>query len=339
MKILVIRFSSAGDIVCMTLALRRLRERFPEATIEMVTKAGFAGLLRTNTVIDRLRTISDQASLREALSMAWSLRAERFDVVIDLHSSLRSRVITSFLVGSRHLRLRKSPLRRVGPVADDSGIPIPLRYLQVLEPLGVDQQNGRLEFPVVGVEPVRSVLSEIGYLVVAPGARHATKRWSPERFAASAARTADAAGCRGIVLIGGGDAKGEVRETIQHLSALGTDLQIVDLCGECDWEQTARTIADAEILLTNDSVAGHLAAAVGTPVVSIFGSTVPAFGFVPHADAVEVVEVEGLSCRPCTRIGRHICPEGHFRCMKEIDATHVSDAAEKLLLRTAKDQS
>ncbi len=337
MRIVVIRFSSAGDIVCTTLALRRLREKFPDASIEYLTTSRFAGLLTTNNEIDLLHTLEDRATLQQAYRCARSLSEESIDLLIDLHNSLRSRLMRRFMRASRQLLLRKRLLRRIRRVSAPE-VPVPLRYLDVLAPLGVSQQDGTLRFPIEGIDRVTSFPPDFSYVVIAPGARHATKRWPAQRFAEAACEIVQNRGEKGIAIIGGPDESQTCEEAERRVREIAPDLLVDNLCGRTSWPQTARVIADATIILSNDSVAGHLAAAVGTPVVSLFGSTVPAFGFAPHSEQARVVEHKELSCRPCTRIGRATCPKGDFRCMLEIESSSVVHSALELLADERNDQ-
>jgi heptosyltransferase-2 len=98
---------------------------------------------------------------------------------------------------------------------------------------------------------------------------------------------------------------------------------VINFAGKLSLVEVAKEISSASVAITNDSGLMHVASAVGTPVISIFGPTVREFGFMPRADNAIVLENVGLYCRPCTAIGREDCPEGHFRCMREITAEKV----------------
>jgi len=87
------------------------------------------------------------------------------------------------------------------------------------------------------------------------------------------------------------------------------------------------------VLVTNDSAPQHLASAMGTPTVTVFGPTVPEFGFGPLAPRSDVVGVTGLDCRPCDRHGPVTCPLGHWRCMRDLPAATIAAAVEQLEMR------
>jgi heptosyltransferase-2 len=164
---------------------------------------------------------------------------------------------------------------------------------------------------------------------IAPGAHHYTKRWPADRYALALAELVMRTGGSGVIL--GGTEDELVADEVLRLLPVGIRERITDLTGATDWQQTAAAIASADVLIANDSVAGHIAAAVGTPVVSIFGSTSPVFGFVPFRVSGVVEEVSDLECRPCTTIGRAECPLGHFRCMLDIETRQVVESVMRLV--------
>lgn len=333
-KVLVIRFSSAGDIVCTTLALQRLRDHYREAEISFLTKDVFARLLESNRSIDRIVPFPSGATLRETIRFGRQLAHEEFDLVVDLHSSTRSRIVRQLLHPDRTVSLNKKWSRRLRPARVAPSIPVPLRYLGTLGSLGIDQTDGPLSIPVDDIPSPLPAGARGFTIAIAPGARHYTKRWPAGRFALSAIDIVGQTSSTNegtVLLLGGAEETEMCREVETSVRAASTGQKVINLCGKTDWLQTARAISDSTILLTNDSVAGHIAAAVGTPVVSIFGSTIPAFGFAPHARAAIVVEEHGLPCRPCTTTGRAECPRGDLACMNLIAPERVVSAAEELL--------
>ncbi len=159
------------------------------------------------------------------------------------------------------------------------------------------------------------------FIAVAPGSIWATKRWVGYRELTEIIN--DELKCD-IVLLGSSNDKELCREIASGGNA-------VNFAGETSLIQSAAIIKLAKFAVTNDSAPAHIAAAVGTPVVAIFGPTVPAFGFAPYTDKSVVVGIEDLYCRPCSKHGPMKCPEGHFRCMKEISPQRVFRACVRLL--------
>jgi heptosyltransferase-2 len=157
-----------------------------------------------------------------------------------------------------------------------------------------------------------------GFVAMAPGSVWGTKRWPgyPELVRQLAAR---------IVVVGGA----EDSAVAQTLIDAAPD-RVADACGALSLRVTAALLERAGLLVTNDSAPLHLASAVGTPTIGIFGPTVPQFGFGPRAARAAIIERE-LACRPCSSHGPAKCPLGHHRCMREIPAATVRDAINQLV--------
>ncbi|MDB5032857.1 MAG: Family 9 glycosyl transferase [Chlorobi bacterium] len=331
MNILVIRFSSAGDIILTSLFLRALRGRFPEATIEFMTKREFAPLVEHSPHVDRVITIEPGWGIRDLAAMKSGLIREKggdYDIVFDLHNSLRSRYVRGAL-GKETAVIAKPSLakwllvhrkiNRLRPI-----VPIPERYLAVGEPFGLKNDGMGLELFTGGaLSPILPV-TDRPTIALAPGARHATKLWPAENFAALGTTLARERNAR-IILFG---SAGE-RELCGSI-ARDIDGDVVNLAGHITLPEAAAAMDCCDVVVSNDSALAHVAAARKRPVVAIFGSTVQEFGFAPYGTRSLVVENEGLYCRPCTAIGRESCPERHFRCMKEITAADVMGAIAEI---------
>jgi heptosyltransferase-2 len=160
------------------------------------------------------------------------------------------------------------------------------------------------------------------FIVLAPGSIWATKRWGGYQDLVYLIR--EKYGCE-IVLLGSVN-DGEI---CREIASGG---MAFDLAGKTDLLQSSAIIKQAKLAVTNDSAPAHIAAAVGTPVVTVFGPTVPAFGFTPYTDKSAIVENEELYCRPCSKHGPAVCPERHFRCMNEIEPERVLRACERLMI-------
>ena len=158
-------------------------------------------------------------------------------------------------------------------------------------------------------------------IAVAPGSIWATKQWP---YYADLAR--ELHGLARLVVIGSEADRPLAREIV---AAAGDS--VIDATGELSLLASAHLIARAMLLVTNDSAPLHLASAMNTPTLAIFGPTVPEFGFGPLAERSQVAGHTGLACRPCDRHGPRRCPLGHWRCMREITADDVARIARGLL--------
>lgn len=159
------------------------------------------------------------------------------------------------------------------------------------------------------------------FIAIAPGSVWATKRWGGYKELAVVLK----ADCKCDIVLLGSDKDKQICDSIV------SNKNAINLAGVTNLIQSSAIIKLAKLAVTNDSAPAHIAAAVDTPVVTIFGPTVPAFGFTPYSDKSIVLENEGLYCRPCSKHGPMKCPEGHFRCMNEISPQRVLRACKRLI--------
>lgn len=321
MKVLVLRFSSIGDIVLTSPVLRCVKQQVPGAEVHVATKSAFADLLRFNPHVSRVHELGDDLG-----ALIAQLKAERFDRVIDLHHNLRTaRIKRALGVPARSfnklnvekwllVNLRIDRLPRVHIVD---------RYLATVADLGVrnDAQGLELHIPT----DRRAALDVLptghrsGYTALAIGAAHATKRLPPHKLVALAKAIEGP-----IVLIGS-----EGDSTVARAIGDAVGARVYDATGRFDLLGSASLIGSAHSVIAHDSGAMHIACALGRPVVSVWGSTVPAFGMGPyqpaHPQLAHVVEVPGLGCRPCSKLGFGHCPKGHFHCMEKQDTARIAE--------------
>jgi ADP-heptose:LPS heptosyltransferase len=330
MRLLVIRFSSAGDIILTSPFLRALRRRYPEASVHYAVKEELAPLVAHSPHVDRVIALPTGTGFRGLLRLKSALIAEigeEYDVVFDLHDSLRSRHLR-FGLGRAVAVVRKPTfakwllvrrkIDRLQPI-----VPIPLRYLETGAPFGLVDDGEGLELHTGGTLAPITRIAGRPTIGIAPGARHFTKRWPLERYRALAVELARTTEAR-IVAFGAQDDRAACAEMIAGLP------DAVNLAGRSSLLEAALACDVCDVVVTNDSAMAHVAAARRRPVVAIFGSTVQQFGFAPFRTPSAVIENVGLSCRPCTTIGREHCPEGHFRCMLEIEPAEVAESIRRL---------
>lgn len=324
-SVLLIRLSSLGDVVLTTPVAANLSRA--GARVAVLTRRAFAPVFDGNPTVDELLIFEDRGLwgwLRE-------IRARRFDAVVDLHGTFRSRLWSAFSGAPRRVRYDKRAAARRRLVWTKKTSPalagnVVDRYLETLDRLGVPsgERSPRLyvareERPAPEAE---SLLGAGPLLVVAPGAQHATKRWPAERFAAAAERwIAQHPGTRVALLGAPSDAPAGAAVRAVFPGA------VVDLVGKTSLRDMIRILHRAALVLSNDSGAMHVAAALGRPTVAVFGPTVRDFGFFPVGARAVAVEGGPLPCRPCALHGRSLCPEGHFRCMADVTVDRVLEAA------------
>lgn len=323
MKLLVLRFSSIGDIVLTSPVVRCLNEQVPGAEVHFATKSTFADLVRYNPHVAQVHELDED--LKELIPR---LKAERFDAVIDLHHNLRTARIKRALGVPSHAfpKLNIEKWLLVNFKKDRMpALHIVDRYLATVQHLGVknDGQGLELHIPPDRMADLATLPDphRAGYTVLAIGAAHATKRLPEHRLIELAQQLS------GPLVVIGGEEDRRVAGAIAH--AVGG--RVFDATGRYDILGSSSLIARANAVIAHDSGAMHIACAFHRQVVSVWGSTVPAFGMGPydpqHPEKVHVMEVKGLSCRPCSKIGFDRCPKGHFHCMEKQDLAAIAERA------------
>jgi heptosyltransferase-2 len=327
-----------GDVLLTTPLIRMLNKRFPGATIDYIVKAQFAPLIHSNPHIGRVWMFSPERGFSEIWRHIRRTRSAGYDAVVDLQSNIRSWLLRIFSGTRRKLRYRlgrgrRYLLVRFGIHRNESYSPIPLRYLETVSSWGIMDDGLGLEF-VVEKDAKQSVLSHLAgagmndnvrFIVLAPGAMHWTKRWPAEHFA-------EVGDCfsrmqKRVVLVGG-----EMdREVCGRVERAMTS-PVLNLAGRLSIQETAALLEASILLVTNDTGVMHMGAALGKPVVAVFGPTTHHLGFFPFRTSSIVVE-RPVHCRPCSFHGTERCPQNHFQCMKQIHSSDVIRAAKILLER------
>ncbi len=316
MKILLVRFSSIGDIVLTTPVLRGLKEQLADCEIHYLTKRKFASLLEKNPRIDKLWTIEN--SIDEVLN---DLKEENYDHVIDLHNNVRTLALKKRLgkpaASFQKLNIQKWMLVNL-KMDRMPRVHIVDRYMETVAHLGVKKDLRHCEF-YIAAENKMDVASSFSlapknYLAVAIGAQFATKTLPAEQLIQILSAIHQP-----IVLLGGK----EDDEKAETLLAGLSDKNIRNLCGKLNLQQSASVVEQAAVLLSHDTGLMHIASCFEVPVVSVWGNTVPELGMYPYypqnPDLYSIHEVKDLSCRPCSKIGYQACPKKHFKCMLEQD--------------------
>jgi ADP-heptose:LPS heptosyltransferase len=312
-KILIIRLSSIGDIVLTSPIIRSLHTCFPQASIQFLTKKAYQSLLEQNPHINKLHLFDGDlnATVRE-------LKAEGFDLVVDLHRNIRSRMIKVRLGVRastyskdrwpvwRHIRLGIGELPEVHTVE---------RYARAITPLGCELDEGGLEFFIPDAARAKAKEAIDGQkfpsqpIVVVLGGKYFTKRWPREYFV-------ELLNGLGLPVVLLGD-KAEVEDAAWIKERL--QIPVFNAVAQMDLLTGAAVMERCRFVITHDTGLMHIAVALDLKIFSIWGNTVPELGFAPYrAKESVIIGNEGLYCRPCTKLGYEKCPKGHFRCMMEL---------------------
>lgn len=341
-KILIVRFSSIGDIVLTTPVIRCLKQQLG-AEIHFLTKKPFRGILDANPYVDKVFAI--QSKVDEEIK---DLQEEKYHFIVDLHHNLRSLQLKLAL--SRHsaafnkLNFEKWLMVnfKINRLPD---VHIVDRYIQTVSKLGVTNDGQGLDYFIPPEQEVnlsdicqwqeerrylRPLVTSGQYIAVVIGAAHPTKRLPTEKIISI---------CKKItlpVLLLGGPGDANTGETV----AAAAGIHVINTCGRFSLHQSASLVRQAKTVITHDTGLMHIAAALKKPIISIWGNTIPEFGMYPYYPAGinenQTIQVKGLACRPCSKIGFQACPKGHFKCMNNIDEESVIQALKLPILNETK---
>lgn len=329
MKILIVRFSSIGDIVLTTPVVRAIHEQKPEIEIHYITKKSFSSLLNDNPHIKKIYTI--EKSVSEVID---ALKSEKYDFIIDLHKNIRTlRLKQSLGVKSYSFdKLNFQKWMLVNFKVDKlPNIHVVDRYFEAVKEIGVVNEGKRCELFLKDSDKVDTI-KEFGlkpqeYLSVAVGAQFATKML-PEDMLISILLKINSP----IVLLGGPT---DVERGKNLIEGLKDKPNVFNAINRFSLTQSASIVAQSKVILTHDTGLMHIATTFNIPIVSVWGSTVPEFGMYPyypsHPELYSIHEVKNLSCRPCSKIGYDTCPKKHFNCMRLQDTVAIiADVNERM---------
>lgn len=311
-KLLIVRLSSLGDILLTTPFIRALKKKYPHISIDFVLREQYGDLLLKNrcinqTIIYYQRKIEDTKKI---------IIAQNYDLIVDLQNNLRS---FKLLNGKRTkiVKFKKYSVRKFLLVKFKLNLmknipPIPVRYASVIPGLMLDDGGP----DIVTRKPLSpEILKKQNLIGFCPGSMHYTKKW-PEEYFVELGNILTNAGF--TVVIFGGEEDRLLCERL-HFSIKDS----INLCKSNNILQIAEDMKQCDVVVCNDSGLMHTACAAGVPVAVFYGSTVSEFGFTPYNTPNIILENKSLSCRPCSHIGRNVCPKDHFKCMKEIKPDYV----------------
>lgn len=326
-KILLVRFSSIGDILLTTPVIRCLKHQYPHAELYYLTKKEYAYWLAANPNITRVITLE-----KSLIATIAALKKIGFDCIIDLHKNQRTLLIRAFFPFTPSFSHDKLTMEKWWFTCFKVNI-LPKkhlvdRYFEGLERLGVQNDYAGLDFfiPPERYYDIKSLPEPFqnGYIVYSIGGNHATKRMPVEKWL----KLASLVPYPTIVLAGT-----EARTDGSTIARFND--HVMNLCGTTDMFQSASIIKQSKLVVTHDTGLMHLAAAFKKPVITIWGNTTPQFGMYSYYGKNPVInhhfEVNGLKCRPCSKLGYNRCPKRHFACMTQQNIIRIADTVHELL--------
>jgi len=328
-KILIIQTAFPGDVILTLPLLQVLKKNYPESKIDFLCIPAASVLLKNNPYVNDVivydKRNSDTGSF---ISLVRSLRAGKYDLIISPHRSFRSAFISRLSSAKKTISFDRSSMsflydEKVIYKKDFHEI---LRNLSLLEPLGIRSDKiirpelfiGKEETDAADKFFLESGINQNDKIIcIAPGSVWFTKRFPKEKFV-KVCDLLQSSGAK-IILTGGKSDKDLSRYIISN----SENKNITDAVGKFSFLESAELIRRASHLVTNDSAPLHIANAVGTKVIAVFGATVPGFGFYPYGEEDIVIETKGLKCRPCSIHGGNECPVKTFECMMDIKEDRI----------------
>jgi len=327
-KVLIIRFSSIGDIVLTTPVIRCLKKQIPGIEIHYLIKKQYHEIISTNPYISKFWLFDD--NFHELIP---KLKSENFDFIIDLHKNFRSAYVRLQLKRPASsfpkLNLRKWLIVNL-KINILPNVHLVDRYFKALKPLSISNDEKGLDYFIPGEEEIDlsslPVVFRSGYIAFVIGGKHSTKILPDDKVATL---------CKNlgypVILLGGKEDRERGNNIISQ-----TDDKVFNACGIFSISQSASLVRQADKIITNDTGFMHIAAAFKKPVLSIWGNTIPGFGMYPYLpleyrERSSIFEVRDLSCRPCSKIGFSACPKKHFKCMMDQDLETIIKAGKERL--------
>ena len=323
-KILVIRFSSIGDIVLTTPVFRCIKKQVPDVELHFVTKLSYKIVTAHNPYIDKFYYYDNDLS-----DLIGNLKKENYDYVVDLQNNVRSLKIKwalrkrSFTIDK--LNVEKFLLTQLN-INIMPGIHITKRSLKTLEPLGVYDDGGGLDYFI----PEKDIVSEhdiptshsAGFIAIVIGATYFTKKLPVHKLKELCSKIQHP-----VILLGGKEdaVAGEAIAAVDNI-------KIYNACGKFNLNESADLVRQSKLVISHDTGLQYIACAFQKPLLAIWGGTSPKLDVEPYYGKLfmerqtrPVYEniLLNLSCQPCSKFGTHTCPLEHFKCMENQDIDRI----------------
>ena len=330
-NILVINLLYLGDLVFSTPFLRNLRKNYPTAKIDMVVNTNFLKVVENNPYLNDLYPYSKSYNLKESIAFALRLKKNHYDLGLNIHGSLRSNLLLSLInpgykVGFAHGIMKFTLNRSLQPLNGCHMVDVYLQFLRDMGITNIDDQGLELTVPKSALKKIELFLEknkitrETRLIGLNTGGTWKTKRWTVEGFAQLADELQSIDHCQVVFLGGPGDLP-RVKSIIGLMKT--TPLMTT---GQTSLTELMALLEKCSLVISNDSGPVHIAAAVGTPTITIFGPS-DEIKYRPYGKNNLVVK-SNLACRPC---GKHECPLKHHKCMVDIKTEKILQKAQLLL--------
>jgi heptosyltransferase-2 len=336
-KILIVRFSSLGDIILTEPIVRYLRIHYPEAKIDYLTKKAFKSVVQHFTGLNNILLWENKSALLKYI------RNEQYDILIDLHDKFNTFIVKSLAFAQKTVTYEKKHLFRkllVKKLLKDNIDSTLDLYFTVFKKIDKDlyekyssRENHSQFYPKILANTESVSETEELYqnyninhnktlIGVFPGASYNTKQYPLDYWINFLEMIPESWNCQFIIL-------GSYEEKYQAIKIKNSvNIKPVDLCGKFNLSELIDFVSKLDGIISNDSGPMHIAAALNKPQIAIFGATNTILGFRPLNDKAIIMQSE-IKCSPCSLHGGDFCPKKHFKCMR--------DQKPSLLLKQFKD--
>jgi len=318
MKVLLIRFSSIGDIVITSPIIRCLKTQLKEVELHFLTKENFSNLVVHNPYISKVHKLKSNG----LTPLIEHLKKEQFDCVIDLHKNIRTQKIkrqlkTKWFSYQKlnfkkwlfvHFKLDLLPHKHLVD-----------RYFEGIKTLNIVNDNLGLEYHLptkTQIDLPSFSLIEKQYYVISLGATYFTKRIPNHTLQSLIKRLNNSP----VVLIGAGES--DIKKA-EYLTQTTQHQKVINLCNKLSIDESAYIIKHAHTVITGDTGMMHIAACFDVNIEAFWGNTHPKFGMYAYETQKVKNHVVNIPCHPCSKLGSNSCPRGHFDCMNKHDILKI----------------
>lgn len=330
-KILIIRFSSIGDIVLTTPIIRCIKKTYPDCTLHYLTKIQFKQVISANPYIDYIHTFDN--NIKETIE---ELKLQNFDIIIDLHCNLRSKIISRSIKVKTYGFPKLNFKKWVYVNLKWNLLPnysIVSRYFKAVNKINVFNDGEGLDYFIPEHQSTKNddipMSHWAGYVACVIGGSYETKKFPLEKWKEFCLK------CNfPIILLGGSEDK-NMGDQIAEVD----NIKIYNACGKFSLNESAHLVKRSVLVISNDTGLMHIAAAYQKPIISLWGNTTPKLGMFPYygnndlnhiiSSRSKLIEINYLSCRPCSKIGYRKCPKRHFKCMNDVQTEDIKNQVDQ----------
>jgi lipopolysaccharide heptosyltransferase II len=326
-KILIIQTAFIGDVILATALIEQLHLEHPSATLHFLLRKGNEAILKDHPFISKVFIWNKKKKLSDLFRLLIEIRKERYDLVLNVQRFFATGFLTVFSGAKKKHGFKKNPWSFLFDLAaphEIDGRHEVARNYGLLKNVCTKDSVGPALYPSTIISSNALSLVSKPYITLSPASVWFTKQWPEAHWVALISLIPSSLK---VYLLGG---PSDVNY-LEEIKIKSKRENIENLAGKSSLLESGYLMQKAQMNIVNDSGPGHLAAAVGAYVTTIFCSTDPAFGFSPYGDRVAIAEATPKpNCRPCGLHGKKECPLGHFKCGNDLLPHQVWSTSQRL---------